>query len=167
MELSPGSYADSTLLTIKSLKASSNDCESGKKVKKMKKGYSKQREAVSSVLRTYNETMTQLKQIETFLARELAMKEIDIEKPDLDVNEVFIIIRNKRSEARRRLQAKLKNQEKTKESSIKALEIANNEENMEVKELELIFGEEGYIEIECESEESNPYVPLAISQVFS
>ena len=86
----------------------------------------------------------------------------------MDVEEVFVIARNKRSRRKRR-HGDFNKEEKVAEvnfgtsgEELLNIDIAASRGN----ELDAIFGTEQNYKVEYESEEETPYIPQSIAQVF-
>ena len=170
------SYADTSIHTIKSPLISPYKTSFQSIIEEIQRKYLEQLKATENAVDSYNQKLMHLKQIEALMVQELNRKGINAEDPDLDVDKVFLITRNERSRARKQLKEKLKNQELIKDiwTEIKQEENIEEIQNTESKpcvidkeELDLIFCNEQNFFVEHESEYEVPYIPLAISQVFS
>ena len=137
-------------------------------IKDMQEKYKQQLNQAIGIKSNYRDAMGSLKKCEIRLSQDLNVKRINPEDPELDVEEVFVIARNKRSRRKRR-RGDLNKEEKIAEVNFGAsgeellnIDIAASRGN----ELDAIFGTERNFKVEYESEEETPYIPQSIAQVF-
>ena len=177
MEALSEPYGDSSLNTSKSNQMLPNDLETS--FENMKKKCIEQTNLTTIKLLSYKEEMLKLKETGNKFTKELYAKNVNPEDPDLNVYEIFIIRRNKRSKARKRIQARLRevsdNLAKMNDeydvsypSNYEQDEYVN--ETVEAKaaerEFDTIFARDMNYRGEYESEEEGPTIPQSIAQVF-